>query len=245
MDSEPSRSSVFPQTDWAQLGKAAAAEPVSLDRLIRLYWQPLKIFLIATFPSLSGQADILLQDFAQDKMLQEGWLRKADQARGRFRDFLKTSLRNFVLNRLNLVENKNPPVPLEELEQELPQAQAASEEFDLAWARIVLEETMRRMEADCKDPAGDQPRRTQIWELFRVRIIEPILRDTPEVSYEELIERFGLKSPSEAFNTLLSGKRIFKAHLGKVIREYAQQDAATATEIQALEEFLERLAKRK
>jgi hypothetical protein len=245
MASEPSASSVFPQTDWTQLGKAAAAEPVSLDRLIRLYWQPLKIFLVATFPSLSGQADILLQDFAQDKMLQEGWLGKADQARGRFRDFLKTSLRNFVLNRLSLAENKNPPVPLEELEHELPQAQAASEEFDLAWARIVLEESMRRMEADCRDPAGDQPRRTQIWELFRVRIIEPILHDTPEVSYEELIERFGLKSPSEAFNTLLSGKRIFKAHLGKVIKEYAQQDAATATEIQALEEFLERLARRK
>jgi hypothetical protein len=242
---EPPAKSVFPRTDWTQLGKAAAAEPVSLDRLIRLYWQPLKVFLVATFPNLSGQADILLQDFAQDKMLQEGWLGKADQARGRFRDFLKTSLRNFVLNRLNLAENKNPPLPLEEIEQELAQAQAASEEFDLAWAGIALEETMRRMEADCKDPAGDQPRRTQIWELFRVRIIEPILHDTPEVSYEELIERFGLKSPSEAFNTLLSGKRIFKAQLGKVIKEYAQQDAATATEIEALEKFLERLAKRK
>lgn len=244
MAPEPSTSSVFPRTDWANLGKAAAAEPVSLDQLIRLYWQPLKIFLIATFPNLSAQADTLLQDFAEDKMLQEGWLRKADQTRGRFRDFLKTSLRNFVLNRLNLAENKNPALPLEELEHELPQPQAASEEFDLAWARIVLEETLRRMEADCKDPAGDQPRRTQIWELFRVRIIEPILQGTPEASYEQLIEQFGLKSPSEAFNTLLSGKRIFKAHLGKVIREYAQQDAATATEIQALEEFLARLARR-
>src|SRR6516162_6639626 len=210
MASEPSTNSVFPQTDWTQLGKAAAAEPVSLDRLIRLYWQPLKIFLIATFPNLSSQADTLLQDFAADKMLQEGWLKKADQARGRFRDFLKTSLRNFVLNRLNLAENKNPPVPLQDLEEELPQAQAASEEFDLAWARIMLDETLRLMEADCKDPAVDQPRRTQIWELFRVRIIGPILHDT-EVPYEELIERFGLKSPSEAFNTLLSGKRIFKA----------------------------------
>lgn len=244
MASEPSTSSVFPRTDWANLGKAAAAEPVSLDQLIRLYWQPLKIFLIATFPNLSAQADTLLQDFAEDKMLQEGWLRKADQSRGRFRDFLKTSLRNFVLNRLNLAENKNPAVPLEELERELPQPQAASEEFDLAWARIVLEETLRQMEADCKDPAGDQPRRTQIWEMFRVRIIEPILHGAPEAPYEQLIEQFGLKSPSEAFNTLLSGKRIFKAHLSKVIRQYAEQDAATATEIQALEEFLARLAKR-
>jgi hypothetical protein len=245
MASEPSTSSVFPRTDWAELGKAAAAEPVSLDQLIRLYWQPLKIFLVATFPNLSAQADTLLQDFAQDKMLQEGWLRKADQTRGRFRDFLKTSLRNFVLNRLNLAENKNPPVPLEEVEQELPQAEAAAEEFDLAWARIVLEETLRRMEADCKDPAGDQPRRSQIWELFRVRLVEPLFNGAPEPAYDELIERFGLKSPSEAFNTLLSAKRIFKAHLGKVIKEYTQQDAATATEIQALEEFLDRLARRR
>lgn len=244
MASEPSTSSVFPRTDWAELGKAAAAEPISLDQLIRLYWQPLKIFLVATFPNLSVQADTLLQDFAEDKMLQEGWLRKADQTRGRFRDFLKTSLRNFVLNRLNLAENKNPAVPLEELERELPQEQAASEEFDLAWARIVLEETLRRMEADCKDPAGDQPRRGQIWELFRVRLVEPVFNGAPETPYEQLIERFGLKSPSEAFNTLLSAKRIFKAHLGKVIKEYAQQDAATATEIQSLEEFLARLARR-
>lgn len=244
MASEPSTSSVFPRTDWAELGKAAAAEPVSLDQLIRLYWQPLKIFLVATFPNLSGQADTLLQDFAEDKMLQEGWLRKADQTRGRFRDFLKTSLRNFVLNRLNLAENRNPPVPLDEMEQELPQAEAASEEFDLAWARIVLEESLRRMEADCKNPAGDQPRRSQIWELFRVRVVEPIWHGAPETPYEQLIERFGLKSPSEAFNTLLSAKRIFKAHLGKVIKEYAQQDAAAATEIQALEEFLARLARR-
>jgi hypothetical protein len=245
MASEPSTSSVFPRTDWAELGKAAAAEPVSLDQLIRLYWQPLKIFLVATFPNLSAQADTLLQEFAEDKMLQEGWLRKADQNRGRFRDFLKISLRNFVLNRLNLAENKNPAVPLEEVEQELPEEQGASEEFDLAWARIVLEETLRRMEADCKNPAGDQPRRSQIWEMFRVRVVEPIWHGAPEAPYEQLIERFGLKSPSEAFNTLLSGKRIFKAHLGKVIKEYAQQDAATATEIQALEEFLGRLAKRK
>ena len=42
----------------------------------------------------------------------------------------------------------------------------------------------------------------------------------------------------------LSAKRIFKAHLSRVIQEYAGQDAATAKEIQALEEFIERLAKK-
>jgi hypothetical protein len=63
MDAETSGGSIFPRTDWAELSKAADAEQAPLDRLIRLYWQPLKIFLIATFPNLSGHDDELLQDF--------------------------------------------------------------------------------------------------------------------------------------------------------------------------------------
>jgi thiamine biosynthesis lipoprotein ApbE len=53
-----------------------------------------------------------------------------------------------------------------------------------------------------------------------------------------------LKSPTDASNTLLSAKRIFKVHLGKVIKEYAGQDAAAAVEIQSLEDFLINLGKR-
>src|SRR5579863_6691220 len=124
MASEPSPGSIFPRTDWAELGKAADAQPLLLDRLIRLYWHPLRIFLVTTFPTLKDQADTLLQDFAEDKILQEGWLRKADQSRGRFRDFLKTSLRNFILNRLNRADVKNAPLSLDNLEQELPEPQA-------------------------------------------------------------------------------------------------------------------------
>jgi DNA-directed RNA polymerase specialized sigma24 family protein len=245
MASEPSTGSIFPRTDWAELKRAAGAEQMPLDRLIRLYWKPLEIYLVATFPSLKDQADTLIQDFAEDKLLQEGWLRKADQGRGRFRDFLKTSLRNFVLNRLSRTEVKHPPISLEELEQELPEPDASSEEFDLAWARTVLAETLRRMEADCKNHGEDQPRRGYIWEMFRIRLLEPILNGAAEMPYDQLIDRFGLKSPSDASNTLLSAKRIFKAHLSKVIKEYARQDAAAAAEIHALEDFLVRLAKRR
>ncbi|HUC83602.1 MAG TPA: hypothetical protein VL970_00305 [Candidatus Acidoferrales bacterium] len=243
MGGDSSAGSIFPRTDWSELGKAADAQPAPLDRLVRLYWQPLKIFLIATFPNLSGQADELLQDFAGDKILREGWLRKADQTRGRFRDFLKTSLRNFILDRLSRADVKNPPLSLDELEQEIPEAPASAEEFDLAWARAVLGETLRRMEADCRKPGKDQARRTAIWEIFRIRLLEPVFNGAPQMPYDQLIEKFGLKSPLEASNTLLSGKRIFKAHLDKVIHEYEGRDAATAVEIEALKDFLHRLSK--
>jgi DNA-directed RNA polymerase specialized sigma24 family protein len=243
MGAEPSAGSIFPRTDWAELSKAAEAEQAPLDRLIRLYWQPLKIFLVATFPSMSGQADELLQDFAGDKILREGWLKKADQTRGRFRDFLKTSLRNFVLDRLSKAELKNPPLSLDELEQEIPETPGSAEEFDLAWTRAVLAETLRRMETDCKKPGKDQPRRSCIWEMFRVRLLEPLFSDAPQMPYDQLVERFGLKSPLEASNTLLSAKRMFKGHLDEVIRDYAGKDAATDLEVQALKDFLGRLSK--
>jgi hypothetical protein len=244
MSADPTASSIFPRTDWTELGKAAEADEARLDRLIRLYWPPLRIYLAASFPSLKDQWDILLQEFAEDKILKKGWLQRADRERGHFRDFLKTSLRNFVLDRLDRAEVKRPAVSLDELEVELPSPEASSDEFDLTWVRTVLAETLRRMEADCKDPAADQPRRANIWEMFRVRLLGPIFNDAPQPPYDELIERFGLKSPTDASNMLLTAKRIFKAHLTRVIKEYAEQDAATATEIQALEQFVNSLAKR-
>lgn len=239
-----SAGSIFPRTDWAGLERVPG-DAARLDQLIRLYWQPLKIFLLASFPTLRDQAETLLQDFAQDRMLKEGWLLRADQHRGRFRDFLKTSLRHFVLDYLNRVEVRNPPVSLEDLAQEPAQAvapdQGQAEAFDLAWARTVLAETLRRMEADCKNPAAEQPRRSYIWEMFRLRLLDPVFADAEPPAYDQLIGRFGLKSPSEASNTLLSAKRIFKTHLNRVIQEYSGQDAATDAEIKALEEFLVRL----
>lgn len=246
MSSDSPASSIFPRTDWAGLGQAAEADVARLDGLIRLYWSPLRVFLVATFPSLKDQAEVLLQEFAEDKILKEGWLRRADRTRGRFRDFLKTSLRHFVLDRLNKAEVRHAPASLDEMELDPPgpDAAAASEEFDLTWVRAVLTETLRRMEADCRNPDAEQPRRTFIWEMFRLRIIEPVLNDAPQTPYDEVIERFQLKSPTDASNMLLTGKRIFKSHLGEVIKEYAEQDAATAAEIKALEDFVSRLAKR-
>jgi len=241
---EEPKPSVFPETQWTQLGGAAVGGTDDLDRLIRQYWAPLRIFFLATFPQLRNDAEIWLQDFAEDKLLKAGWLSRADRSRGRFRDFLKTSLRNFVYDRLNLAAAKRTPVPLDAVEADLAQPAEPSEAFDLMWVRTVLSESLKRMEADCRNPAEDQPRRGYIWEMFRIRLLDPIFNDTEPPPYSELIQRFELVSPTDASNLLFSGKRIFKAHLNRVIQEYAGLDAATAGEIKALEEFVAGLAGR-
>jgi DNA-directed RNA polymerase specialized sigma24 family protein len=243
MLSDDDKISIFPQTRWTQLDRAADAGTDDLDRLIRTYWAPLRIYLVATFPSLRNEADQLLQDFAEDKIIKKDWLRRADRSRGRFRDFLKTSLRNFALDRFRRSDARHPAVPLSEVQHELTAPQAASEAFDVLWVRTILAETLKRMEADCKNPAELQPRRGYIWEMFQVRMLEPIFRDADPVPYDRLISRFGLRSPMDASNLLLTAKRLFKAHLTKVIGEYNESDAATAAEVRALEDFVLQLAK--
>lgn len=234
---------IFPVTMWTKLGRAASSDTEELDRLIRLYWVPLRIYLVATFPSLRNDAELVLQEFAEEKFLKKDWLNRADRNRGRFRDFLKKSLRNFALDRLRSYEARHPPVALSEMEHELEGTQNPSEAFDLVWAHTVLAQTLRRMEADCMNSAENQPRRGHIWEMFRIRLLEPIFEGLEPVPYDELISRFGLRTPTDASNMLLSAKRIFKTHLNHVIREFSERDAATAGEVQALVEFVHRLAK--
>ena len=78
--------------------------------------------------------------------------------------------------------------------------------------------------------------------MFAARLLDPIFNDAEPPPYSDLIDRFHLASPTDASNLLLSGKRIFKNHLNRVIQEYAGKDSATAAEARALEEFVGGLA---
>ena len=239
-----SGSSLWPVTDWSEVGHAAELVGKDADRLNQLivrYQKPLKVCLLSAFPSLAAQADEVLQDFAQDRILREGWLRKANRDRGHFRDFLKKSLQNFARDRLR--KNANAPVPIDGLDADLPIEGPGPEPFDLEWVRIILAEVFKRMEADCKDAGKDQPRRTSIWEVFRLRMLQPALEDSEPVGYEEIVRQFGVVSPADAQNMLATAKRIFTRHLNAVIGEYEKGEQAVKAEIEELKRFLSGFAK--
>lgn len=226
------------------MASAADNDPEQLDALIRLYWAPLKIYLMASFPTLRDRAEELLQNFSEDRILRDGWLGRADRGRGRFRDFLKRSLYNFVLDHLSKAEVKHAPLSLDVVNEEVAGPESAAEQFDLMWVRTVLAEALQQMETDCRNPSANQPHRSNVWEIFRARLLDPIFNEAVPVPYEQLIERFELKSPTEAFNMLLSAKRIFKAHLARVVAGYAGADRATAAEVEALNSFIQGLGRK-
>jgi DNA-directed RNA polymerase specialized sigma24 family protein len=239
----PPESSIWPLTDWTGLGRAAESvgkDAEALNQLILKYRVPLEIHLRATFPGLGNQAEEILQDFSEDKILREGWLGGADRKRGRFRAFLKTSLDNFVKDRLR--RNASPPVSLDELEHDPPAEQERSDLFDAAWAEAIVSETLRRMKNDCETPRKNQPNRPRIWEVFRLRPARPMLEGAEPMDYEELIGRCAIRSPAEAQNLLATGKRMFLRHFYAVVAEYEERPDAVKEEIELFRTFLSRVS---
>lgn len=244
MSANLENTSLWPVTDWSALGRAADAvgeDAEPLDALIRRYQKPLRVYLIFKFPWLATDAERFIVEFAEDRILKEGWLKNPQSSRGRFRDFLKRSLVNFVLDRHKKKDVQKGALSLDELEQEIPGPPAASDSFDLNWTKILLAEALKRMEADCRQPGKDQPKRSNFWEVFRIRLLSPFLEDAAPWSYERVVEHLKLRSPSEASNMLLSAKRIFRRHLLAVISEYEGTTKAAA-ELEDLKRLLGRIS---
>jgi hypothetical protein len=245
--------SIFQMTNSSELRRAGGGDVEALASLIARYHAPLEVYLLQAFPSLRPHAKEILQDFAQDRLLREGWLGQVDLKRGRFRDFLKTSLRNYVLNwlresqkeaRFSSLDDEGGK-GLEQAEAEMAaRATAAADAYDLEWLRVVLSETLRRMEEDCRQPGRQQPQGEQTWEIFKLRKLDPAFQDTEPPSFEELVKRFGLRNASEGSNLLLSARRKFERHLFAVVAEHENEAGAVRAEVQELKQALARLAGR-
>jgi len=236
----------WPPTEWSASGhipKRVGREPETLNELILKYQTPLKAYFLAAFPGMEDEAEELLQDFVEDRILKEGWLDKAEAKRGRFRDFLKVSLKNYVRDRLRIAHPE--VVSTSEPGFDLPAEESGNEAFDLEWARAVLAEALKRTELDCRRPRRNKANRVLVWETFRLRLVQPILEGTEPVGYEELVARLGIASPFAARNLLVSAKRSFSRHLKAVIAEYEEGGGAATTELQDLRQFLDGLTRGK
>ena len=78
----------------------------------------------------------------------------------------------------------------------------------------------------------------------QIRLLSPIAEGSKPWPYDRVVKHFQLRSPSEASNILLSGKRIFHRHLLAVIAEYEGQKTATV-ELEELKQLLGRIADKK
>jgi DNA-directed RNA polymerase specialized sigma24 family protein len=232
----------FPTTHWSLVARAGhdatEAKRQALGDLLVRYLPALRAHLVHGKRLSPEDADDLLQEFVAAKILDKELIGRADAQLGKFRTFLLTALDRFLIDRFRQqAARKRSPADgglraLGDMADQL-QANQRCDAFDLAWARNVIAETVRLMRTEC-----ETSNRTDLWGVFECRMLGPILNAAEPVEYDELVGRFGLQSPSQASNLLITAKRMFARLMRAVVGEYALGSAEIESEIGALMEIL-------
>jgi hypothetical protein len=204
----------------------------AIKELLPLYLSAIKQFLCAVCRVNADLVDDLVQDFVTDKLLGNKFLYYADQNRGKFRNLLAKTLVNYAATwlkrhqRIRLVEfSEEHDIATEQLTAEL----------DQEWLKQVVTDTLEVMHNECVESG-----RTDIWEVFRVRVADPILQDVDPMDYSQIVHHLQIQTPRQAINLLATAKRTFLRSLRGVLGRYVEESKDVDSEINILVEIVTR-----
>lgn len=224
---------VFPQTQWSIVLRASnepgAEGRAALEALCRRYWYPLYAYLRRT-----GHPHHAAEDCTQDflaHLLAGDAFHRARPERGRFRTYLLSALRNFLINEWHRGRAKKrgagvPPLPLEmtaageryalePASPDLPPEQL----FDRHWAVALIEQALDELRADY---AGNGRGR-----LFEE--LEPLLwRDDTADTHAVCAARLGLQTHAV---TVALGR--LRHRTGERLRRIVAETVADGSDIDA------------
>jgi DNA-directed RNA polymerase specialized sigma24 family protein len=234
--------SLFPTTNWTLVGRAGGRDAdarAALDALVRQYDRPLLVLITALARDSRVPTEVapdILQTFLTERVVEKHLVATADQQRGRFRDLLRASMRNFFYDYLRRGSNK-PKVVLADFDLVPRPSNSApkNDSFDNAWAVEVLRVAITRYHAGC-----DADDRADLWDVFLSRVLRPILDGEDLASYDRLATSLGLSSADRAHNLLVTAKRRFAACLGDVVGQYALGASNVDEELCDLRRILQR-----
>ena len=189
------------------------------------------------------QVDDVLQGFIAGKVLESDLIGRADRDKGKFRSFLLTALDRYVVSRQRHAQAaKRGAKRTEEFDSGIEAAGAGggasstADAFDVAWARQVLRETLARVRRQCETDG-----RPDVWGVFESRVLQPALTGSAPPTYEQIVERYGYRSPTQMWNAVRTGKHIYARVLRAVIAEYSGGGEEVETELRDLREICARL----
>jgi len=230
----------FPSTHWSLID--AVRDPRSeehnaaLGQLIELYWKPTYCWL-RRYGYTDADAKDLVQEFFLLE-LQKGKFKRADSARGRFRTFLLTCLKNFVANfeRNKKAKGRQPSKPVltidklktDDITIELVDKGTPEESFNRAWVEELLSRVLKILEKECFETGKEAH-----FQLFQQRIIEPILQSQEQPPIKDLAGKMGL-TEKQACNYVITARRAYQRLLREEVRMYASSDEEVTQEIKDL-----------
>jgi len=173
----PSRQS-FDTTHWSVvLGAADTSAPgaqAALESLCRTYWYPLYTYVRRQGRTQEDSQDLTQEFFA--RFLQRKSFQQADRERGRFRSFLLTSLKHFLVNEWERANTQKrgggrPLLPVDTVaaeslySQELSHDLSADRIYEHAWAMAMLTRVRERLQRDY-EAEGKAERFTRLEEFL-------------------------------------------------------------------------------
>lgn len=234
-------SSGFPTTHWSQLkpaqGQATAEHDAALNELIVRYWKPVYVYICRR--GFEADAADLTQEFFLQS-LRTDLFGRADRVRGRFRNFLLMSLKNFLIDAHRRQKGCTPVAGIVSIHALVTDSRTAleprtNETPDDVFQRTWVNELLTRVWNDLQARLCDSGKETH-GELFRRRVYEPALNGRHPPPLTELAGQFGL-TMKEASNRIATVVRAFRKLLTAEIRRYASTEEEVQSEFRDLFRF--------
>jgi RNA polymerase sigma-70 factor (ECF subfamily) len=230
----------FPRTNWdiLQLLRTGDAEQRSgmLGEIVTIYGPPL--FALARHESqgsLSRQdCEDVLGDFFL-KCAQEDVIERADPAKGRFRNFLARSFKNFMLNwiRDRSAQSRAPSGGLLSLHHLVDKhgrkleplaGESADDTLNRVFRLALFDTALGAFEKSCRSTGQDRK-----YQVYMSREIIPEQEGTAAPSYEALAAQYGFSSEDAVGRAVRTAREEFRNLLLALIA----QDSVSSIEAQA------------
>jgi RNA polymerase sigma factor (sigma-70 family) len=209
----------FKTTRWTMV-RDAPHDPAALESFLSQYWSPVYAYLRRSGRRPDEAADHT-QSFFAAILEKPRLLTAADPARGRFRTYLLSAVQRFLIDEHRRECGRNGQAPRQfSIDREAlstiepSHADDPARAFDREWARTVLDQAIRRLEASCvKDNMTAQ------WSVFEQRVLRPASHGAAPAPIEDLMAELHVGSAQEVYSMLQTMKRRFHRALVAVVAQ--------------------------
>ena len=206
----------FATTSWTvviEAGADAGQSRLALGELCRRYWYPLYAFLRRRGAGAEDAEDTVQAFFCW--LTESGVVGRADPARGRFRSFLITALKQFAVRRheREAAAKRNPGRPVVSIDaadgrrryqQEPCHDLTPDRQFEYAWAMAVVDQAMLRLRAEWERAGRGE----------RFDALKASLTGRPDATGRELAAKLGMSE-----GAVRVAVHRLKRRYGEILRE--------------------------
>ncbi|MEK7865784.1 MAG: sigma-70 family RNA polymerase sigma factor [Planctomycetota bacterium] len=230
--------SQFPSTRWSAIRHGRDAGPLdrrdSLERLFRRYWGPVFNYVLRQWGSNHEEAKDLTQEYFL-AFYEKDFLAGVSEAKGRFRAFIRASLRNFLLaHRRDAHAKKRSPeggvVSIDALPPGVSPADTSQrspdEQLDEDWRSAVVDGALERLRAEAVGHGKEWA-----YDCFVRRDVRPPEEGTP--TYEALAQQAG-RAVHDVTNALHWARQRFRELMIDEVRDSVSSPEDLEVELREL-----------